>query len=84
MGRAPLAGFTVLNDVVLNQLLVTFGDPERTREVITRIQADGTCWCGPTVWQGHTTMRLCVISSDTTDDDVDRSLEAIVRIARTS
>jgi glutamate/tyrosine decarboxylase-like PLP-dependent enzyme len=78
------AGFAVLNDVVLNVLMVSFGDPERTRAVIAAIQDDGTCWCGPTVWQGQTAMRICVISWATTDADVDRSVAAIIRIARSS
>ena len=57
--------------------------PEGGREVtVARVQEDGTCWCGTTVWQGHTAMRVSVISWDTTEDDVDRSLEAILRIAR--
>jgi glutamate/tyrosine decarboxylase-like PLP-dependent enzyme len=76
------AGFAVLNDVVLNQVLVSFGDAERTREVIAAIQEDGTCWAGVTVWQGHTAMRLSVISWATTEADVDRSIAAILRIAR--
>ena len=71
-----------MNDVVLNQVLVSFGDPERTRRVIAAIQEDGTCWCGVTVWQGKTAMRVSVISWATTEADVDRSVEAIVRIAR--
>ncbi|HJR65973.1 MAG TPA: pyridoxal-dependent decarboxylase [Gemmatimonadaceae bacterium] len=75
-------GFPVLNDVVLNQVLVSFGDPERTRKVIAAIQEDGTCWCGVTVWQGKTAMRVSVISWATTEADVDRSVEAILRIAR--
>ncbi len=76
------AGYQVLNDVVLNQVLVSFGDAERTRQVIGRIQADGTIWCGETVWQGHTAMRISVSSWATTEADVDRSLEAVLRIAR--
>jgi len=75
------AGYAVLNDVVLNQVLVSFGPPEVTRRVIAGIQRDGTCWCGGTVWQGHTAMRISVSSWATTDDDVDRSLEAMLRIA---
>jgi len=75
-------GFPVLNDVVLNQVLVSFGDAERTRRVIAAIQEDGTCWCGVTVWQGKTAMRVSVISWATTDADVDRSVDAILRIAR--
>jgi glutamate/tyrosine decarboxylase-like PLP-dependent enzyme len=75
------AGFEVLNDVVLNQVLVSFGDAERTARVIQAIQDDGTCWCGITVWQGKTAMRISVCSWATTDADVDQSLAAIVRIA---
>jgi len=74
-------GFPVLNDVVLNQVLVSFGSPERTREVIARVQSEGTCWCGGTIWQGHTAMRISVSSWATTAADVDRSLAAIVRAA---
>jgi glutamate/tyrosine decarboxylase-like PLP-dependent enzyme len=81
-GRAlAAAGYPPLNDVVLNQVLVSFGEAERTRRVIAAIQADGTCWCGGTVWQGHTAMRISVSSWATTDEDVDRSVEAILRCA---
>ena len=78
------AGFEVLNDVVINQVLVSFGAPEVTRETIRRIQEDGTCWCGGTVWQGRAAMRISVSSWATTEADVDRSLEAIMRLARES
>lgn len=78
------AGHRVLNDVVLNQVLVTFGDAARTKRVIQAIQADGTCWCGETVWQGHTAMRISVISWATTDADVEKCIDAILRIARLS
>jgi glutamate/tyrosine decarboxylase-like PLP-dependent enzyme len=76
------AGFQVLNEVVINQVLVSFGDSAVTREVIRRIQEDGTCWCGATEWQGRTAMRISVSSWATTEADVERSLEAMVRIAR--
>ena len=76
------AGFEVLNEVVINQVLVSFGDAAVTREVIRRIQEDGTCWCGATKWQGKTAMRISVSSWATTEADVDRSLESMVRIAR--
>ena len=75
-------GFDILNDVALNQVLVSFGDPARTQRVIAAVQADGTCWCGGTVWQGKTAMRISVCSWATTDADVERSIEAIVRAAR--
>ena len=76
------AGFEVLNEVVINQVLVSFGSPEFTREVIRRVQDDGTCWCGGTVWQGKTAMRISVSSWATTEADVQSSLQAIIRIAR--
>jgi glutamate/tyrosine decarboxylase-like PLP-dependent enzyme len=76
------AGFEVLNEVVINQVLVSFGDAATTREVIHRIQEDGTCWCGVTEWQGKAAMRISVSSWATTEEDVDCSLEAMVRIAR--
>ncbi|HTR97207.1 MAG TPA: pyridoxal-dependent decarboxylase [Candidatus Acidoferrales bacterium] len=76
------AGFEVLNDVVLNQVLVAFGDPETTRRAIAAIQEDGTCWCGATVWQGRTAMRISVSGWATDEADVERSLEAMIRCAR--
>ncbi len=76
------AGFAVLNDVVLNQVLVSFGSAEDTRRVITDVQNDGTCWCGGTQWHGHTAMRISVSSWATTDEDVERSVAAMIRIAR--
>ncbi|HKD75931.1 MAG TPA: aminotransferase class V-fold PLP-dependent enzyme, partial [Ktedonobacterales bacterium] len=81
-GQLRGAGYAVLNDVVLNQVLVSFGDAATTQRVIAGIQADGTCWCGGTVWQEHTAMRISVSSWATTEEDVDRSVEAIVRVAR--
>lgn len=76
------AGFEILNDVVINQVLVSFGSSEKTLEVIWRIQEDGTCWCGSTEWQGKTAMRISVSSWATTEEDVDKSLAAMIRIAR--
>jgi glutamate/tyrosine decarboxylase-like PLP-dependent enzyme len=78
------AGYRILNDVVLNQVLVSFGDDETTRRVISRIQEDGACWCGATVWQGQAAMRISVSSWATTAEDVERSLAAMTRIARAS
>ncbi len=75
------AGYQVLNDVVLNQVLVSFGDAETTRRVIAGIQADGACWCGGTVWQAHVAMRISISSWATTEADVERSLEAMLRVA---
>ena len=75
------AGYRVLNDVVLNQVLVSFGDSETTLRVISGIQDDGTCWCGPTVWQDRTAMRISVSGWATKEEDVERSLDSILRAA---
>jgi glutamate/tyrosine decarboxylase-like PLP-dependent enzyme len=75
------AGYEVLNEVVINQILVSFGSPERTLTVVKRIQQDGTCWCGSTVWQGRTAMRISVSSWVTTKADVEFSLQAMLRAA---
>jgi glutamate/tyrosine decarboxylase-like PLP-dependent enzyme len=74
-------GFEILNDVVLNQVLVSFGSPEATRAVIGHLQAGGVCWCGGTVWKGRTAMRISVSSWATTEADVQLSIEAMVRAA---
>ncbi len=76
------AGYEILNEVVINQVLVSFGTPEKTLQTIARLQADGTCWCGATVWQGKTAMRISVSSWATTADDVERSLAAMLRAAQ--
>jgi len=75
------AGHEVLNQVVLNQVLVSFGDADTTRRVVAAIQEDGTCWCGPTIWKGRAAMRISVSSWATTDEDVEVSIAAILRIA---
>jgi glutamate/tyrosine decarboxylase-like PLP-dependent enzyme len=79
-----LAGYQVLNDVVLNQVLVSFGDANSTQRVIAKIQSDGVCWCGGTLWQGQAAMRISVSNWSTRDEDVDCSLEAIIRAAKNS
>jgi glutamate/tyrosine decarboxylase-like PLP-dependent enzyme len=76
------AGYEILNAVALNQVLVAFGDAEVTRRIVAAVQVEGTCWCGGTVWQGRTAMRISVSSWATTEADVERSLAAIIRIAR--
>jgi glutamate/tyrosine decarboxylase-like PLP-dependent enzyme len=74
-------GYDVLNDVELNQVLVSFGNAEQTNRVIARMQADGTMWAGGTVWHGHTALRISVSSWATTDEDIERSLDALCRAA---
>jgi glutamate/tyrosine decarboxylase-like PLP-dependent enzyme len=76
------AGCEILNDVVLNQVLVSFGDAATTLRVIDGIQQEGTCWCGGTTWQGRTAMRISVASWATTAEDVERSIEAMIRAWR--
>jgi glutamate/tyrosine decarboxylase-like PLP-dependent enzyme len=70
-------GCDVLNEVVINQVLVSFGADTDTRAVIDRVQLDGTCWCGGTEWHGRAAMRISVSSFSTTTGDVDLSLAAI-------
>jgi glutamate/tyrosine decarboxylase-like PLP-dependent enzyme len=77
------AGHEILNDVVLNQVLVSFGADSITRDVIAALQAEGTCWCGGTVWHGRAAMRIAVSSWATTDEDVERSLGSMIRVAAT-
>jgi glutamate/tyrosine decarboxylase-like PLP-dependent enzyme len=84
-------GVEILNDVVLNQVLVRFdagGDEAaadaRTREVIAAVQREGTCWLGGTTWHGVAAMRVSVSDWRTTEDDIDRSAEAILRCAAVS
>jgi glutamate/tyrosine decarboxylase-like PLP-dependent enzyme len=78
------AGFTVLNEVCLNQVLVSFGDAARTDKVIAAVQREGTAWFGGTVWQGHTAMRISVSGWSTSEEDVDRSVAVIVKAAQAS
>jgi glutamate/tyrosine decarboxylase-like PLP-dependent enzyme len=80
--RLREAGFQILNDVVLNQVLVSFGDDATTRGVIEKVQRDGTCWCGGTDWHGRTAMRISVSSWATTEEDVDRCVTAMIRLAK--
>jgi glutamate/tyrosine decarboxylase-like PLP-dependent enzyme len=81
-GRMLDAGFEPLNHVVLNQVLVSFGDADRTDAVIAAVQEDGTCWCGPTTWHGIRAMRVSVSGWCTTDEDIDRSAAAVIACAR--
>ena len=78
------AGFEILNEVVLNQVLVSFGSDERTRQVIEAVQNGGVCWCGGTVWRGRAAMRISVSSWATSAQDVDRSVRAILAAANSA
>jgi glutamate/tyrosine decarboxylase-like PLP-dependent enzyme len=94
-GLRGAEGVTILNDVVLNQVLVRFAPPgsgpsatpdpavdDFTRRVIAAVQADGTCWLGGTTWHGMAAMRISVSNWSTTEVDGDVSVEAILRCAR--
>lgn len=76
------AGYEILNDVVLNQVVVSFGDEAATQRVIEAIQRDGTCWCGATQWQGRSAMRISISSWATSTSDVEQSLQSIIGLAR--
>ena len=76
-------GVEVVNDVVLNQVLVGFGDDDRTDRVVEAVQRDGTCWLGATTWRGRRLMRVSVSNHSTREADVDRSVEAVLRVAAT-
>jgi glutamate/tyrosine decarboxylase-like PLP-dependent enzyme len=76
------AGFEILNEVVINQVLVSFGNADLTRRIMSEIQKEGTCWCSGTEWHGRTAMRISVSSWLTSEEDIDLSLEAVCRIAK--
>ena len=94
--RSGGGGAEILNDVVLDQVLVRFhpapspsgapADPAAvdrwTRDVVRRVQEDGTCWLAGTTWHGMAAMRISIVNWSTTDDDIDRSADAILRAAR--
>jgi glutamate/tyrosine decarboxylase-like PLP-dependent enzyme len=77
-------GAEVLNDVRLNQVVVSFGDASTTDAVVAAVQRDGTCWCGPTTWQSRRAMRVSVSNWATSEADIDRSVAAILDSARTA
>jgi glutamate/tyrosine decarboxylase-like PLP-dependent enzyme len=79
---ASAPGVTILNDVVLNQVLVQFTDDATTTRVIAKVQAEGTCWAGGAFWQGKQVMRISVSNWSTTEDDIDRSADAILSCYR--
>jgi glutamate/tyrosine decarboxylase-like PLP-dependent enzyme len=77
-------GVEVLNEVVLNQVVVTFGDDDRTRRVTASVQESGKCWCGGSTWRGRAAMRISVSSWATTDEDIEISVRAILDAHRTA
>lgn len=81
--RLAAAGFDILNDVVLNQVVVGWGDGTNIDALVRQVQAEGTCWLGPTHWQGRKAFRLSISSWASTDDDIDRSADALIATAQT-
>jgi len=67
----------VLNDVVFTQVCVSFGHDAWTQEVVRRVLEDGTAWMSGSTWHGRSVLRISVSNWSTTDDDVERSLEAV-------
>ncbi|MFP4073522.1 MAG: pyridoxal phosphate-dependent decarboxylase family protein [Actinomycetota bacterium] len=82
--RLSEEGFEILNDVVLNQVLVSFGEPYETTRVTQSVAEEGVMFAGPTVWQGRTAMRISVSGHSTTEEDIEQSVAAVVRAARES
>jgi glutamate/tyrosine decarboxylase-like PLP-dependent enzyme len=72
-------GFDILNEVVFNQVLVRCETPEKTQKTLEYIQQSGDCWCGGTNWMGEPAIRISVCSWTTTENDIDRSIEAFVQ-----
>jgi glutamate/tyrosine decarboxylase-like PLP-dependent enzyme len=76
MGRLP--GAEVLAVPVINQGLLRFGD--RTDDVIAAINATGEAFFSGTTWRGQRAMRVSVVSWKTTDEDVDRVVNAVANV----
>ncbi len=70
-----LAGYIVLNDVVLNQVVFVADNEEQTRKALKLIQDSGRVWLGPTTWKGQYAMRISVSSAATTSQDIEESLQ---------
>jgi glutamate/tyrosine decarboxylase-like PLP-dependent enzyme len=79
--RLADGGATIHNEVVLNQVLVGFDDVADTDSVVEAVQREGTCWVGGTTWRGRRLIRISVSNATTTDEDIDRSADAILRAA---
>jgi glutamate/tyrosine decarboxylase-like PLP-dependent enzyme len=77
------AGYEVLNDVVLNQVLVRAATDDQTLALVESVQQDGTCWCGPTIWEHRPAMRISVSGWATSSDDIKKSADAIITAAST-
>ena len=82
LGAHP--GITILNDVVLNQVLVRAASPSGaniTPDVIAQVQRDGVCWVGGTTWGGEAAMRISISNWATSPGDIEESAASIARAA---
>ena len=80
---AAIPGARIVNDVVLNQVLVALpGGDDANRAAVAAVQRDGTCWLGGTTWHDRYVLRVSISNWATTDDDIDRSADAIVLAAQ--
>ena len=79
-GLSAIDGVRVVNDVVFTQVCVSFGPDEVTREVARRLLSEGTAWMTPSTWHGRAVLRISISNWRTTEDDVDRTMEAVRRV----
>ena len=78
-GVSEIPDVTVVNDVVLNQVLIRVGDAQLTTAVEERIQNDGAAWLGGTTWRGQRLLRVAVSNWSTSEADIDRTIDTIGR-----
>ena len=78
-GLLASEGFSILNDVVYNQVLVACASPDETQMTLEYLQASGECWCGGSQWNGDPVIRISVCSWATTENDIERSVAAFVK-----
>ena len=71
-------GFTILNEVVFNQVLVACESDSETEETLKNLQELRECWCGGSVWFDKKVIRISVCSWATTEEDVTRSIRSFV------
>ncbi len=67
-------GFTIVNEVVFNQVLVSCGNSELTKSTLLKLQKSGEIWCGGSTWKGEAVIRVSVCSWATTEEDIERTI----------
>jgi len=68
--------FTIINEVVFNQVLVSCGNPELTKSTLLNLQRSGEIWCSGSTWKGEPVIRISICSWATTKEDIDRTIVA--------